>query len=412
MSDKLKIRVIACCKNEEAILPFFLQYYSSFVDEIVLYDGGSTDKSLEIISSYPKAKVISTGNNDKIDDLFLTKIRNEAYKEGREQWDWQIVVDTDEFVYHPNLLQKLREYKANKIDLPRVAGYQMYSTTFPKYNSDKTIIDQIQTGRRSPIYLNKNVLFDPKTVEIDYSVGCHEYDEGVKYSGYARSPKEIMLLHYRWISYHYFLNKNIYVSNRLSEINIKNGWGGHTIQAAKMSEEEFNIEVRNSYNIFEDNFLERAKAGGQEFQKGYSYVTFLNFSYCRLLDIGARLEPFMNNTNNTIVRKPLCLSGEHLAVEGGLKNIASRSFDAVIALDVLEYVDDPLEFMNELFRISIQGVAISSSNTVSPPQLLKLAQGKQIAMYLLVADDGFVSQVFEEEFLNSKSNHRMLIIKQ
>ena len=225
------------------MLPFFLQYYSQFVDEISIYDGGSTDGSLEIISKFLKAKVYSTGENDQVNDCFLTDVRNNAYKENKENWDWQIVVDADEFLHHPNLVEKLEEYKNNGITVPLTIGYETRSLYFPEYNSNKTIVEQIKTGIRNDRWQAKKVISNSKEVSVNYYIGCHNSD----FSGnVVHSIPELMVLHYRWISYDYFVNKNKYISNRLSDYNKEHGFGWHTSAWSTMSEIEFNENVNNA----------------------------------------------------------------------------------------------------------------------------------------------------------------------
>ena len=50
----MRITTITVCYNEEKILPFFLDYYSSFCDEIIIFDGNSTDNTVSIIQSYAR----------------------------------------------------------------------------------------------------------------------------------------------------------------------------------------------------------------------------------------------------------------------------------------------------------------------------------------------------------------------
>lgn len=244
----LKIRVFACCKNEEKMLPFFLDYYSQIADEIVIYEGGSTDNSLEVLSRYPKVRVVSTGVNEKLDERELMNIRNNEYKKDADKWDWQIIVDVDEFLYHPTLIQKLQEYSLRGVTLPGVSGYEMLSYTFPEYDAKKSIVDQIQTGIRNDQWQAKRVIFSPKDVTINYIFGCHT----ANCSGNVVSNEcaELMLLHYRWLSYDYFVNKNRYISDRLSEFNKANNFGFHTTINAKMSEDEYNAKVKQAYNVF------------------------------------------------------------------------------------------------------------------------------------------------------------------
>ena len=72
----MKIRVITCCKNEEMFLPFFLRHYCSFCDEVVIYDGHSTDRSVEIINMYPKTTLLQEDPGIELDERVLMDIRN------------------------------------------------------------------------------------------------------------------------------------------------------------------------------------------------------------------------------------------------------------------------------------------------------------------------------------------------
>jgi glycosyltransferase involved in cell wall biosynthesis len=44
----MKIKLVTVCKDEERIMPFFINHYEPWVDEILIVDGHSTDKSVEI----------------------------------------------------------------------------------------------------------------------------------------------------------------------------------------------------------------------------------------------------------------------------------------------------------------------------------------------------------------------------
>ena len=56
-------------------------------------------------------------------------IRNNRWKESKA--DYVIMADMDEFIVDANLLDKLEEMKRQKIAVPKVVGYNMFSETFP-----------------------------------------------------------------------------------------------------------------------------------------------------------------------------------------------------------------------------------------------------------------------------------------
>jgi len=55
--------------NEEKILPFTLDYYSSFCKKIFIYDNMSTDSSDDIYEQYPNVIVKKWNSNNEINEL-------------------------------------------------------------------------------------------------------------------------------------------------------------------------------------------------------------------------------------------------------------------------------------------------------------------------------------------------------
>lgn len=86
----IKISAVLIAKNEEARLERCLSALKSHVDEIVLVDTGSTDRTVEIAESYG-AKI---GRFDWIDDFAAA--RNESLK--LATGDWALWIDCDEVV--------------------------------------------------------------------------------------------------------------------------------------------------------------------------------------------------------------------------------------------------------------------------------------------------------------------------
>jgi glycosyltransferase involved in cell wall biosynthesis len=109
--DKPIVHAFFLCYNEEFILPHLLEYYLKFCDKIFILDNKSTDKSVEIIDSFPNTEVIEWDSNGQVrDDLYL-EIKNNIWKQSRGKCDYVIVGDADEFLYHDNMIDFLTRSK-------------------------------------------------------------------------------------------------------------------------------------------------------------------------------------------------------------------------------------------------------------------------------------------------------------
>lgn len=273
----MRITVICTCYNEEAILPFFLDYYTSICDEIVFFDGNSTDKTQEIIKSYiGKSKcnielrinhsigtvdqyqeeMLSTVlNNDR--NLSLLYIRNNAWKHlfSKDLNDWILVVDADEFLYHPTgLRNKLESFKNRGVTIPSVQGFNMISDEYPKYIKGKYLVDMIRSGFWSKEQC-KNLVFDVKQIkDMNYEPGCHYFNpKGNVVCDDELFCDQIKIMHYKYIGYHHFLNREIEKHKHLSEHNKKNKFGYHYEKNMKMSMFDFEF-IKTTENYYNDIF--------------------------------------------------------------------------------------------------------------------------------------------------------------
>jgi len=90
--NKITLSVALATYNEEDVLAKCLESIASWVDEIVIVDGGSTDKTVEIAQRY-KARIIIT-DNPPIFHINKQKAVDACKKE------WILQLDADEIVSH------------------------------------------------------------------------------------------------------------------------------------------------------------------------------------------------------------------------------------------------------------------------------------------------------------------------
>lgn len=225
--------------NEEKILPFTLDYYSTICEKIYIYDNMSTDGSDEIYSRYPKVEVIKWSSDGQINEMNYVQIKSNGYKQTSRDADWVIVCDCDEFLYHPDLIEKLKFFKEVGVTVPKIEGHDMVSEEFPTYDGE-LIVTKIKTG--SDVYppFCKNIIFNPK-LNVTYGIGGHSFRcDNANYS----LMSELKLLHYKFLGKDYVSKIYKERAERLSDFNKSHKFGEHY----------FNIPFEYMDKLINENF--------------------------------------------------------------------------------------------------------------------------------------------------------------
>jgi glycosyltransferase involved in cell wall biosynthesis len=239
----MKIHAYIIAWNEEKILPFTLDYYSKFCEKIYVYDNMSTDNSDEIYKKYDKVIVKKWDSPEKkYNDVVLSELKSNVYKQSRKHnVDWVIVCDCDEYLYHENLIDKLKEYKENGVNIPKIDGHDMFSDTFPTYDG-KLLTDKVKIGSETYDPMCKNIIFTP-SLNITYMPGAHtnKVDNPI----YSESA-ELKLLHYKFLGKDYVLERYGNLSEQLSDFNKQTGLSGHWTRPPmkymdEMKEKQFKV---------------------------------------------------------------------------------------------------------------------------------------------------------------------------
>lgn len=219
-TDK-KIHVYVVMKNEEDILPFVIQYWSLFADKVFIFDNGSTDRSLEILSKFPTCKIRYFNTNGKMDDGMNQYIKNNCWKQSKGEADWVFVGDTDECLYVRDF--SIFDSDASVLELP---WYDLCDDFKPKYNKDKLLHQLTSKWAKHPSF-GKRLLFNPNKVdEINFCPGAHLINPSPT-PIIEKSDKAVILHINRGFGIDYKLGKMRQMRQNFSDNNLKHGWGYH-----------------------------------------------------------------------------------------------------------------------------------------------------------------------------------------
>jgi hypothetical protein len=239
----MKIHTYIIAYNEEKMIPFTLDYYSQFSDKIFVFDNYSTDSSDEIYSRYPKVEVVKWDSNNQINEMFYINIKSNEYKtrSRNEGVDWVFMCDADEFIYHKDLINKLKEYKEQGVNVIRTSGHEMASETFPSHNGE-LLPEIVKIGSVKMPNLSKSIVFSPE-MDMNFGVGAHTFGAN---GTVLSDTDEIKILHYKLLGKDYLTQNYKEREERLSQLNRSNRWGGHyseTDQTIRFMEKILNDNI-------------------------------------------------------------------------------------------------------------------------------------------------------------------------
>jgi hypothetical protein len=189
-----RIHYYAVSWNEEYILPNFFRHHKSLYDKITVLDDGSTDRTLQILSSEPNV-VVRRAPKEASYISRNTRLYNEMWKEGRGEADWVVVGNLDEFIYAADLRGYLRECQRRKVTVVPTLGFEMIARE--RVPPDQDLVATVRRGAPN-LGMCKVAIFDPNEVdEIGYAHGRHT----ARPAGAIRAaePGRVLTLHYKRI---------------------------------------------------------------------------------------------------------------------------------------------------------------------------------------------------------------------
>ncbi len=214
----MKITAYSICWNEEIFLPWYFDFYK-WVDEFVVYDNFSTDRSREIISSQPNATIVdfNTGGEQR-NDLFRD-VKNNCWK-GVDA-DWVVIGDVDEFYYHFDMRDMLRTVEADVL-VPE-AAYTLASIELPEHWSE------VVMGSETPQYRKMGIFRPGNLKQINYCAGAHHAtpEANPRYLARVRTIPGLVMYHLHNVGLERKVTRLRQYRERESRVDAENKWGVH-----------------------------------------------------------------------------------------------------------------------------------------------------------------------------------------
>ncbi|MCU0600175.1 MAG: glycosyltransferase family 2 protein [Desulfobacterales bacterium] len=235
----MKIHYYGVVWNEAPMLPYFFRHYDSIVERYVIFDDGSDDGTLEILTRHPRVEIrpFASENESFIETALI--LFDQVWKQSRGVADLVLSCDVDEFLWHPQMKEFLSKSLADGCTIFRPRGWQMFHESFPITSGQ--IYEEVHHGCRDKDF-DKVCLFDPNRIdEIHWAAGGHTSAPTgqVKWG----SDDQLLLLHFKLLGVPYVVARYAALKTRLGRRDREKAWGWHYGMSEQEIREMFSTAV-------------------------------------------------------------------------------------------------------------------------------------------------------------------------
>lgn len=255
----MKICIIVLCKNEMDILPFVRKYWERISADVIVYDNGSTDGSLEYLSDIPYV-TIKHFDSDGHNDIIHKNVKEQAYLEYKNDYDIIIISDMDEIFFFDDFKAVSEAFIDGGYNILMTPIISLCEDFKPPYSEDKYLHQLCHKFYRQRMNhmkgfddFSKLSIFNTKVTDrVNMSVGQH----------YVKtSPDMKIMLSNNGFNLHicngfgedYFVKKRKMQSERLSETNKRYGMGIEYLKTEEESRNEYRDKQKDAFDLNQES---------------------------------------------------------------------------------------------------------------------------------------------------------------
>ena len=251
--NTFKVTWYTICWNENDIVKYVIDYWKKIKEQVdlnvVVYDNHSDDGCIDELKKYDWIEIRYFESDHSLNDEIHMNIKNNCWKEAKGKIDFAIVSDFDEVLWG-DFVSELQYMHDNNYNVLGTLWYALCSKEFPTYQEGKYLHQIVKRGYEQ-IYINMNyyglgkfMLIDVNKIDdMGWTQGSHRHN--TKPEARIYKSNKIYAFHInKGLSEDYFVKRTKILEKRLSETNIKKGYGFHY----KYDENTLRTNYRENYN--------------------------------------------------------------------------------------------------------------------------------------------------------------------
>ena len=191
------LSLLTICKNESMVIDEFIQHYLwQGVDHIYIIDNDSTDNTRELVKKYPQVSYYYLPDRNKQVEHY-----NNIYNKIKDQTEWLIIADVDEYIYNRSKGSTIKDY-LRKLDYEKTAAVHINWKMFGSsgFKEQPASIRKSFTSAQSGFHENVKAIVNTSLTK-SLIMHTHNYSN----DNIVQNPDEDLALnHYAIMSEHYF----------------------------------------------------------------------------------------------------------------------------------------------------------------------------------------------------------------